>query len=254
MNLNYKSFGQGPALIICHGLFGSLDNWVSHARYFSQHFSVFAVDLRNHGRSPHHPDWNYQIMAEDLLTFMDQQGIMEAHLLGHSMGGKVVMQAACYDPDRVDHLLVADMAPKPYEPHHTLILEALNELPLSEIKERQEANEILTQKIPEAGVRQFLLKSLGRDEEKKFRWKFNLDVISQNYEQILANIDLEDGFEGPTLFLSGGQSSYVRKTDEASILSSFPQATFSQIEAAGHWLHADSPDEFRKRVEAFLPS
>lgn len=252
MELNFKSFGNGPALIILHGLFGSLDNWVSHARQLAETHSVYLIDQRNHGKSPHDPLWDYETMAEDLEAFMDQQGIYQASLLGHSMGGKTVMQFAMLFPERIEKLIVADMAPKAYPPHHTEILETLVSIDLSQFESRQAVGSFMEARIPELGVRQFLLKSLGRDEHKSFRWKFNLEVIYQNYPSILEAIELNFPFEGPTLFLSGGQSHYVSPGDHEMILAAFPQAKFAVIEQAGHWLHADSPTEFLKEINIFL--
>lgn len=253
MELNFKSYGKGPALIILHGLFGSLDNWVSHARQLSEHFSVYVIDQRNHGRSPHAPEWDYPTMAEDLADFMDQQGIFQAHLLGHSMGGKTVMQFAMYHPERIDHLVVADMAPKAYEPHHTQILESLIQLDLSALSSRSEAEKQLAKGIADPVIRQFLLKSLGRDADKKLRWKFNLEVIYEKYALILEAIELDFPFEGPTLFLSGEQSTYVQAHDHDLIQEGFPGAQFEQMPQAGHWLHADRPAAFLAAVQAFLP-
>lgn len=252
MELNFKSFGNGPALIILHGLFGSLDNWVSHARQLSESYSVYLIDQRNHGKSPHADQWDYETMANDLEDFMDQQGIYQAHLLGHSMGGKTVMQFAMNYPERIEKLIVADMAPKGYEPHHTEILETLINIDLASFESRQAVGAHMEARIPEIGVRQFLLKSLGRNEQKQFRWKFNLSIIYQNYKKILEPIDLAFPFDGPTLFLSGGKSFYVSPEDHEMIREGFPEASFSVIPHAGHWLHADSPAEFLQEVHAFL--
>lgn len=252
MDLNFKTFGQGPALIILHGLFGSLDNWVSHARQLADTYSVYLIDQRNHGKSPHSDQWDYSIMADDLLDFMDQQGIYQAHLLGHSMGGKVVMVAAGRQPDRVDKLIVADMAPKSYPPHHTQILETLIHTDLTALTSRKEAKEHLSKGIPEIGVQQFLLKGLGRDDEGNFAWKFNLPVIYDNYSKVLEAVQPEETFDGPTLFISGGKSNYVQMEDHAEILDFFPNAEFEILENAGHWIHAESPQEFITSTRNFL--
>ncbi|MEM6344911.1 MAG: alpha/beta fold hydrolase [Bacteroidota bacterium] len=252
MDLNFKSFGNGPALIILHGLFGSLDNWVSHARQLADSYSVYLLDQRNHGKSPHDDQWDYETMADDLEAFMDQQGIYQAHLLGHSMGGKTVMQFAMHFPERIEKLIVADMAPKGYEPHHIEILETLINIDLANFENRQAVAAHMEASIPEMGVRQFLLKSLGRDGQKQFRWKFNLPVIYQNYPKILEPIELAFPFDGPTLFLSGGKSNYVSPEEHELILEGFPEASFVVIPQAGHWLHADSPSEFLQEVRAFL--
>ncbi|MEZ4774956.1 MAG: alpha/beta fold hydrolase [Bacteroidia bacterium] len=254
MELNAKTFGQGPALIILHGLFGSLDNWVTHARTLSSDFTVFLPDQRNHGKSPHAEIWDYPSMAEDLADFMDSHGIFQAHLLGHSMGGKTVMQFASEYPERIDRLIVADMAPKAYPRHHDEIISALYSLDLKTISTRQEADQTLRKGIPEDFVRQFLLKSLGRSAELQFEWKFNLDVISRDYDKILAPISLPTPFTHPTLFISGSKSSYVLPEDIPLIRSYFPSVSFQKISEAGHWLHADQPEAFISAVRNFLLS
>lgn len=252
MELHHQSYGQGPALIILHGLFGSLDNWVSHARKLSEEFSVYLIDQRNHGKSPHSDQWDYPLMAEDLVEFMDRHGIMQAHMLGHSMGGKTVMQLASTDPERIDKLIVADMAPKAYQPHHTHIIETLLAVPLESIESRKEAEAFLEDRISDWGVRQFLLKGLGRDQNKQLKWKFNLETISQKYPLILEAVELEDPFEGECLFLSGGQSNYVQPEDHPLILEAFPQAQFHVIQEAGHWVHAEAPVAFLQAIADFL--
>ncbi len=252
LSLHFKSSGQGPALIVLHGLFGSLDNWATLAKAFAEDHSVFLVDQRNHGRSPHAEPWDYPTMAEDLHDFMDQQGIMQAHLLGHSMGGKVVMTFAGAYPERIDRLIVADMGIRQYQPHHQEILKALTELDLANLSSRQDAQDFLASQIQDPSVVAFLLKSLGRDEEKMFQWKFHLKVIARDYDHILAPVSLDFAFEGPTLFLTGADSNYVRKEDHEEIKQHFPAATFEEIKGAGHWIHADQPVAFTESVLGFL--
>ncbi|RMG55162.1 MAG: alpha/beta fold hydrolase [Bacteroidetes bacterium] len=252
MDLNCKTFGQGPALIILHGLFGSLDNWVTHARKLAESYSVYLVDQRNHGKSPHAEEWDYDVMAEDLYEFMDQRGIVQAHLLGHSMGGKTVMRFAGEYPERVDKLLVIDMAPKHYKPHHTAILKALTALDLKQIGSRQEADAILAKDIPQASVRQFLLKGLGRDEQGGYRWKFNLEVINRKYEEVLKNVAIDFPFEKPSLFLYGEASPYMDPADFGLIRELFPQAEFVGLPGVGHWIHAEAPEDFLREVHRFL--
>jgi len=252
LSLNHKVYGQGPALIVLHGLFGSLDNWATLARQWGEQYSVYLVDQRNHGRSPHHDEWNYKVMAEDLFEFMDSHQIYQAHLLGHSMGGKTVMKFADLYPERIDKLIVADMAPKAYPPHHTEILKALTSLDLRQVGSRSDAQKMLSAGIPEAGVQQFLLKSLHRKENREFGWRFNLDVIHQNYPEVLAEVSLFQPFEQPTLFLYGEKSHYVKPTDFEMIREMFPQALFEGIPNAGHWLHAEAPSIFSKHLLNFL--
>ncbi|MEM8898239.1 MAG: alpha/beta fold hydrolase [Bacteroidota bacterium] len=250
--LNSKVIGSGPALIILHGLFGSLDNWLSHAKTLSEDFTVHLLDQRNHGKSPHADEWNYPLMAEDLLAYMDAEGILTSSLLGHSMGGKTALTFADAYPERLEKLIIADMTPKQYKPHHDEIIEALLSVPLGEISQRSEVDEILKRSIDEVSVRQFLLKGLGRDKEKRFAWKFNLEVISQNYEEVLKEIPLEDPNYLPTLFIYGSKSNYLNESDLESLPQLFPLAQFVSVSDAGHWLHAENPTVFIKEVQDFL--
>jgi len=213
MRLHYKSFGNGPALIILHGLFGSLDNWITHGKSLASTFSVFLVDQRNHGKSPHHDQWDYTIMAEDLHDFMEQEGIFKSHILGHSMGGKTAMKLASMYPTMVDKLVVADMGIKKNPPVHTEILEALTELDLDQISNREEAGKILAERIHDTAIRQFLLKNLTRNPEGSFDWKFNLKVINDNYHKVLEAVQTDHPFDKPTLFIRGGKSNYILDED-----------------------------------------
>lgn len=252
LTLNVKSFGQGPALIILHGLFGSLDNWVTLGKILSENFSVYLIDQRNHGRSPHRETWNYAVMAEDLHDFMDQHGIFQAHLLGHSMGGKTVMTFAGEYPERIDKLIVADMGIKEYPPHHEEILAAIRAVDLTAANSRQEVDEQLSQGIASVAIRQFLLKSLGRDTNKRLAWKFNFAVIDQHYDEVLKPVSPFFPYEGETLFLTGEESHYVGPEDHDAIRKHFPQARFEALPQAGHWLHADQPEAFLAAVRRFL--
>ncbi|MCI4670144.1 MAG: alpha/beta fold hydrolase [Bacteroidia bacterium] len=254
LDLNFKSFGQGPALIILHGLFGSLDNWTSLARKYASHFSVYVIDQRNHGKSPHHPEWNYEVMAHDLNDFIEQEGIYSANILGHSMGGKVCMKFADKYPEKIEKLIVADMAPVAYSPSHNHILDSLNSIDLSAISDRQMADEELQKGIPEFSVRQFLLKGLGRDKDKSFKWKFNLDTITNNYHSILQAVSLNTPCYADSLFIYGGKSEYQVASHKSLITSYFPNARFEEISTAGHWLHAQEPTIFFDQSLAFLLS
>lgn len=252
MQLNFKRFGEGPSLIILHGLFGSLDNWQTLARKYAEDFSVYIVDQRNHGKSPHSDEmFDYNVMADDLADFMDTHRILSASFIGHSMGGKTVMQFAVERPDRVDKLVVADMSPRPNEGGHEEILETLQAFPFDRIDARKEAEEWLEPRIKEYGVRQFLLKNLDRDKEG-FRWKFNLEVIVRDYAHILAGVQSPWPVSVPALFIRGGKSDYIRNEDEVEISEMFPEAEFATIEGAGHWLHAEKPMEFLEATREFL--
>lgn len=253
MELNFKTFGGGPGLIILHGLFGSLDNWQTLAKQYAEHFSVFIVDQRNHGKSPHtDEEFTYQAMAEDLAEFMDQHGMVRAHLMGHSMGGKTVMKFASHWPERIERMVVADMSPRRNKPTHLEILDALNRFPLKEIQRREEADEWLRTAVPDVPTRMFILKSLERSKEGGFEWKFNVKTITRDYENILEEIRMDFPVEAPALFIRGGLSGYVADTDWPLIEGMFPHARLETVQGAGHWLHADKPKEYFEQTMRFL--
>ena len=249
--LNYKSFGQGPPLIILHGLFGTLDNWQTLAKRWAEDYTVMLVDQRNHGRSPHLDTHSYPEMAADLADFMEQEWIHEAFILGHSMGGKTAMQLAIEHSDLIKALVVVDIGPQAYPGGHDTIFAALRSLDLSAINTRGEAEAHLAQYIDEAGVRQFLLKNLSRQREGGFRWKMNLEVLYKDYPRILEKIE-GPAFSGPTLFIRGADSGYIRDQDwpDAQIL--FPDAQLATVQNSGHWVHAEQPAVLFELVRDFL--
>ncbi len=252
MELNHKSLGQGEPLIVLHGLFGTLDNWQTLAKSWAEHYLVYLVDLRNHGRSPHVDGLSYPAMAQDLHDFMEKNWIHKAHILGHSMGGKVAMEFALTYPDMVDKLIVVDIAPRPYAPGHDEIFTALFAIDLNTVESRQAAEAILEQYIPEWGVRQFLLKNLSRIKEGGFEWKMNLPIIYRDYAQILEPPSEADPFEGPALFIRGEQSRYVRDEDILHIQELFPRSILQTVPNASHWVHADQPEILNGMVMDFL--
>ncbi len=252
MELNYKSFGSGFPIIILHGLFGTLDNWQTIAKRLAEHFLVYIVDQRNHGRSPHDKAFNYEVMAEDLLLFLEKQWIYEAHIIGHSMGGKTAMHFALNYADLVKKLIVVDIAPKAYPKRHTAIFEALFSLDLAKISSRKEAANLLQQKIRETSVSQFLLKNLSRNKEGSYEWKMNLPAIYTHYAEILAPVESEQAFDNPVLFIRGGQSTYIQDADWEKIELLFPNAKLETIPRAGHWVHSTAPNELLQLVKNFL--
>lgn len=252
MQLNHKTFGQGPPLIILHGLFGTLDNWQTLAKRWADHYTVVLVDQRNHGRSPHLDAHSYPLMAEDLKAFMEANWMYEASLLGHSMGGKTVMQFATHYPEMVEKMVVVDIGPKSYVGGHETIIQALNDLPLEKIDDRKEADAFLAERIPDFGVRQFLLKNLTREKEGGYRWKMNLPILTRDYPAILENIEPAESYDGPALFIRGEQSNYIQDGDLFLIQETFPAAELQTIAKAGHWVHAQQPKALYEAVSAFL--
>src|SRR5690606_14107228 len=229
MKLNFKKSGQGEPLIILHGLFGSADNWLSIAKGLENDYTLYLLDQRNHGDSGHSHQWDYQSMADDLKEFMEDQGLEKAHLLGHSMGGKTAMTFALEYPGKVDRLIVVDIAPRFYKVHHQSILDGLNAIDMDALKSRKEADDILSQYEEEKGTRQFLLKSLGRNEEGKFIWKINLPVITAQIENVSQPIESDNSFDHPTLFIAGANSRYIQDKDKADIEKLFPNSNIIKI-------------------------
>ncbi|MEL0632740.1 alpha/beta fold hydrolase [Pseudoalteromonas carrageenovora] len=252
MQLNYKQQGQGPDVILIHGLFGSLENLNVIAKPLSEHFNVINVDLRNHGRSPHSDEMNYPAMAQDVLELMDSLNIKKAHVIGHSMGGKVAMQLALTQSERVNKLVVLDIAPVSYPARHTQILNALNAVADEKVNDRKQADSIMIPFIDEPGVRQFLLKSLAKNESGQFTWRFNLEVLSKKYSTITANVNENNSCLCDTLFIKGNDSDYILPEHRSAITARFKNTKAKIIHGAGHWLHAQKPLAVNKAISDFL--
>lgn len=253
MDLFYSQYGtSGPPMIILHGLLGDHGNWHTLSRTaFSKVARVYAVDQRNHGRSPHTQRIDYPSMARDLRSFVDQHDLAPATLLGHSMGGKTAMQMALTYPERVRRLIVVDISPKAYPPHHTELLEALDRLNPQNYSDRQEIDDTLSEDIPSDPVRQFLLKNLKYDGNR-YTWQMNLNAIQAHYDDLTAAVTADTIFDGPTLFVRGGDSEYIAEEDLDVIHRLFPNADLATIEGAGHWVHADAPEALARTVIEFL--
>lgn len=251
MKLNYKKLGEGEPLIILHGLFGMLDNWFTLGKRFAEDYTVYLIDLRNHGQSPHSNDWNYKVMSDDLLEFFDEHNIEKANIIGHSMGGKTAMYFAGEHPKRVKKLVVVDIAPRFYPIHHDTILDALLSIDLDNLKSRNEADELLSRYISDSGTKQFLLKNLTRKENDntKFEWKFNLPAIAENIHEV--GVETTGGSSVPILFIRGENSDYISSEDEAEIKKLYPNSEIVSINS-GHWVHAEKPEEFYNAVMKFL--
>ena len=253
MILNFRTLGEGEPLIILHGIFGSADNWQSQAKAFAEKYKVYLVDLRNHGSSFHSEVFDYKVMSDDVAALMASEGIEKAHILGHSMGGKVAMHLACRFPQLVIRLVVVDIAPKHYLPHHQQIFEGFHSVNLPSLKNRKDADTQMSIIIKDIGVRQFILKNLYRDKDGQFSWKLNLSVIEQNIENVGAGLAEDYAYAGPVLFVSGSESPYIQPEDEIDIKSHFPSAAIVSVAGAGHWVHAEKPAELIAHVLQFLP-
>jgi pimeloyl-ACP methyl ester carboxylesterase len=254
MQLHVNEYGSdgGTPLLILHGFMGTADNWHTLAQQFSTNRKVLTADLRNHGRSPHSDDFSIALMASDVLELMEQHHLSTVNLLGHSMGGKVAMYLALHYPEKIDKLLVADIAPRPYHRGHDDIFEALFAVDLPTITSRKQAEEAMLPYIPDFGVRQFLMKNLSRTEDGQFYWKMNLSVLHRKYEEIIIQIEHAVPFSKPALFIRGARSNYIRDKDIPEIVRLFPNSRVVTIPQAGHWVHAEQPRAFFDAVEAFL--
>ncbi len=253
--LHAKILGSGRPLIILHGFLGMSDNWKSlGSQYAEAGFQVHLIDQRNHGRSFWSDRFDYPTMVEDLREYMDYHRLIRASVIGHSMGGKTAMLFACMYPERVERLLVADIAPKYYPPHHKWIIDALSALPEGKIETRNQADDLLSASIPDWGIRQFLLKNLHWVKPGQLGFRMNLPVLSLSMEAIGAALPSGARFDGPVLFLRGGKSPYIADEDLPGIRAHFPQAALETVAGAGHWLHAEKPAEFYRISLNFMNS
>lgn len=250
MTINFQSFGEGEPLVVIHGLFGTSDNLKAVAKQLSDQFKVYLIDAPGHGDSTSLPLLSLENMANAVFEFLEQQNLSTVSILGHSLGGKIAMELALRHPDRVEKLLVADIAPVQYKPRHDDIISSLKAVPLTQIKSRQEADAILAKKISEPGVRGFLLKSLAR-ADGGWRWRFDLDQLANDYNELIKG-NVEATYEGPVLMIIGGESNYVLPEYRSEIVNRFPSAEAKVIAGAGHWLHAERQTAFVKICRDFL--
>jgi esterase len=243
--LHFSRAGQGDPLLILHGLFGSGRNWHSHARRFAEHFEVFSVDLRNHGQSFHADEMNYPVMADDVMRLIDRLGLGECRILGHSMGGKVAMTLAIRYPGLIARMLVADIAPVAYFHHYDDLIEPILALELDRFTSRTEIDHALRAHIPEDQLRSFLLQNLER-EGNDWRWRVNWRAIQSEMDWLTGFDPMPEDWVGgpPTLFVRGANSDYVDEAEVEVIKRHFNRAGIATIEGAGHWLHAEQPQQF----------
>lgn len=243
--------GSGAPMVFLHGLFGSWQNLGTAVRAAADIAQVHALDLRNHGKSPHHPQHDYTALADDVAAYIDEHIGQACYLLGHSMGGKTAMQLALRRPDLVRKLIVVDIAPRAYPPHHDEILAGLSEMQGQHVVSRKEADAALEQSVPELAVRSFLLKNLIL-EQGVVSWRVNLDAIASQYAHIADWPEQHTNFPGPVLFLKGANSDYIVADDRETVLNLFPQASVKSIASTGHWPHAEKPSVFNKLMLDFL--
>jgi len=253
MKLHSKIYGdKGQDLIVIHGLFGMSDNWNSLGKKFAKYCKVHLIDLRNHGRSPHSENFNYEVMCEDVLEYINDHNIQNPILLGHSLGGKVAMKFAFTYPDKIEKLVVADISPREYNSDfYKNLLVTLHKLPLEDFDKREEIDSVLSSTFEDKGMRLFLLKNLYRNENKEFAWRFNIEVLLEKVNNIQEANFVKGICKVPTHFIRGGNSNYITTEDELIINKHFSDFSIATIDGAGHWLHAESPERFYNEVMGF---
>ena len=253
MKLYSKIHGDsGQPLIIIHGLFGMSDNWNSLGKKFSKYYRVHLVDLRNHGRSPHSVEFDYEVMCKDLIDYIRDNNIQKPILLGHSLGGKVVMKFAFSYPKEVAKLIVCDIAPREYSvDFHEDLLSKIIKVNLDDCEKRSDVEEALINDIPDFRIRSFVLKNLYRDVNIRFAWRFNVKVLIQQISNIKEASFLKGQCDIETLFVRGESSNYINKEDESLIQKHFSNLHFKTINRAGHWVHAENPNDFYSQVFKF---
>lgn len=252
MELHYRTIGdKGEPLIILHGLFGSSDNWQTLGKRFAEDYTVYLVDQRNHGRSPHDMTFNYDVMVSDLAELIESLNLPPVNIIGHSMGGKTTIGLAAEHEDLIKKMVVVDISHKQYPRHHDQIIKGLQSLDLEQIKTRSAADQALAAYIPEVSVRQFLLKNLYWVEKGKLDWRMNIPVLSKEIDQIIEEIYFSE-IDTETLFIRGVKSNYIVDADYREIQKKFPNSSIHAIAEAGHWVHAEAPEEFYQTIIQFL--
>ncbi|MCG2793071.1 MAG: alpha/beta fold hydrolase [Weeksellaceae bacterium] len=255
--LHSKIYGEERTempLLVFHGLFGMLDNWGNFGKEFGALMPAHLIDLRNHGRSFHSDSMSHDDLANDILHYMQFHNIEKANLLGHSLGGKAVMQFAINFPEKVHKLIVVDISPKAYPPHHQGIIKALQSVDFEAVQTRQDVEKVLENYIHEKSVIQFLMKNLYWTDDKKLAWRFNLKTLAEKYTEFVSKAIRFGIFSGPTLFVAGANSNYILPQDEFLIKQQFPNSQIIKVANAGHWVHADNPADFNAAVRDFLLS
>lgn len=253
MLLHSNIFGEGKPFLILHGFLGMSDNWKTLGKKFSnENYQVHLIDQRNHGRSFHSDEFNYDVLVQDLEHYCDHYQLEDIVLLGHSMGGKTAMLFASNYPQKVSKLIIADIAPRFYPIHHDQILEGLSCLDFERIKSRKEADYLLGQYVTDFGTRQFLLKNLYWQEKGKLGLRINLLTLKSKVSEVGEALPISKNFSGDTLFLRGERSEYIAFSDETLIKTQFPNSNIKTIANAGHWLHAENPKAFFIEVMNFI--
>jgi pimeloyl-ACP methyl ester carboxylesterase len=264
MELNYQRLGEGTPVIILHGLYGMSDNWLSIGKKLSGKYEVYLVDLRNHGDSPHSAEHSYEAMVRDLFVFIEHHSLFQPVIIGHSMGGKVAMKFGLKYQDMVKKLVIVDIAPKSYIEknqqgglfNHHYIMDSLLNIDLGSSRTRRDVLKSMAEFFPSKRLRQFLLKNLKREKKVNFAWKINIQALKDNLDNIMGGVDIREisevADELPVLFIKGADSDYIDQGDEPDIKKIFPEFQITEIEDAGHWVHAEQPDALIEQLEKFI--
>jgi len=255
MQLFYRTYGVGKPLIILHGLFGIYDNWVGFAKKIAPlGYTVYVLDQRNHGQSPHSPNFNYLALVDDLFEFVDEHGIEDAIILGHSMGGKVAMRFALEHPDYLSKLIVVDISLRQYPPrdYHLKVIQAMKKADFTVHKRRTDVEGILAEDIESPRIRQFIMKNLYRKDKEEFAWRICLDAIADNLDAMFDGIEADKPLHKDVLMVRGGKSDYVLDSDLPPLREAFPNVVIKTIPNATHWVHAEEPELFYEYVREFL--
>ena len=254
MKLFYREFGSGQPVIILHGLFGQSDNWVTVARRIADQFHVFIPDQRNHGQSPHASVHSFPAMADDLSAFIEEHGIVNPIIIGHSMGGKTAMTYALENAGAIKKLVVIDISPRRYPERkiHTQVISQMMNIDLRTVTTRTEVEKILDSQISDSRVRMFIMKNLYYKLHGQLAWRLNLEAINQSMDLLFDGISSDNRYMGPALFVRGGKSDYITDSDIPLIENLFPSAIIKTISGASHWVHADAPEELCYLLSSFL--
>lgn len=253
MQLHSTILGEGQPMLILHGFLGMSDNWKTLGNEFSDAgYQVHLIDQRNHGRSPHSEVFTYTELAKDIKEYIEQHGLKNVILIGHSMGGKTAMTTACLFPHLIEKLIVVDIAPKYYPPHHHEILKGLAAVDDASLDSRGEADEVLAKYVPEQAVRMFLLKNLFWKEKNKLGLRLNLAVLAKEVEELGQALPKQYTFSKPTLFIRGERSNYISSEDHGLIEQHFPDSKIATVPRAGHWVHAENKKGFYEEVMRFI--
>ena len=262
MKLFSRKYGSGKPIIIAHGLYGMSDNWLNIAKNLSETYEVHLLDLRNHGNSPHSDEHSYPLMAQDIAEYMDNNSIYTASLIGHSMGGKAVMQFAFDFPQYVENLIIIDMSPRQYVftekeisgyLNHFEIMKMMHRIDFKNFNTRENIENYLSGFIPDINIVKFLIKNIKRNQENNFEWKINISALLRNFKKLFEEVGATGNIHyGKTLFVKAENSPYISDSDTEIINEKFPNSELFKIQNCGHWVHHEKPAELLEKILIFM--